>query len=236
MPSDFERAIIDLTSNDPDTPSFQISVSAERLSEQGGLVFRPEFLEYGDVFVGHSTERKIEMFNSGLNPISINRVSFSNSAFSHYLDLPILLAAGEKYSASIHFTPLGEGSQESSAMVFTDENGFSVHSFDLSASVSKAPQLVHNSRCHFREYKNERAKRNWLRNSKPWWKHLTWSLKGANGLAGSSFSLANVFTANISSPSKKEVLINEAVPQFQPWVAGLIILATHGVIQLIMRA
>ena len=45
MPSDFERAIIDLTSNDPDTPSFQISVSAERLSEQGGLVFRPEFLE-----------------------------------------------------------------------------------------------------------------------------------------------------------------------------------------------
>ena len=27
MPSDFERAIIDLTSNDRDTPSFQISVS-----------------------------------------------------------------------------------------------------------------------------------------------------------------------------------------------------------------
>ena len=64
------------------------------------------------------------MFNSGLNPISVNRVSFNNSAFSHYLDLPILLAAGEKYSAQIHFTPLEEGAWESSAMVFTDENGF----------------------------------------------------------------------------------------------------------------
>jgi subtilisin family serine protease len=203
MPSDFERAIIDLTSNDPDTPSFQISVSAERLSEQGGLVFRPEFLEYGDVFVGHSTERKIEMFNSGLNPISINRVSFSNSAFSHYLDLPILLAAGEKYSASIHFTPLGEGSQESSAMVFTDENGFSVHSFDLSASASKAPQLVHNPGAISANIKMNEQKEIGLEIQNHGGSILTWSLKGANGLAGSSFSLANVFTSEHFEPLEK---------------------------------
>ena len=45
MPSNFETTIVDLTSNDPDSPSLQISVSAERLSEEGGLVFRPVSLE-----------------------------------------------------------------------------------------------------------------------------------------------------------------------------------------------
>ena len=62
---------------------------------------------------------------------------------------------------------------------------------------------------------------------------LTWSLKGASGLAG-SFSWPMYLQRNISSSCEKELLINEAVPQFQPWVAGLIILATHGVIQGIM--
>ena len=203
MPSNFETTIVDLTSNDPDSPSLQISVSAERLSEEGGLVFRPVSLEYGDVFVGHSTERVIEMFNSGLNPISVTRVSFNNSAFSHYLDLPILLAAGEKYSAQIHFTPLEEGAWESSAMVFTDENGFSVRSFDLSASASSAPQLVHNPVNISANIKMNEQKQIGLEIKNNGGSILSWSLKGANGLAGSSFSLANLFTSEHFKPLAK---------------------------------
>ena len=203
MPSNFETTIVDLTSNDPDSPSLQISVSAERLSEEGGLVFRPVSLEYGDVFVGHSTERVIEMFNSGLNPISVNRVSFNNSAFSHYLDLPILLAAGEKHSSQIHFTPLEEGAWESSAMVFTDENGFSVRSFDLSASASSAPQLVHNPGNIFANIKMNEQKQIGLEIKNNGGSILSWSLKGANGLAGSSFSLANLFTSDHFKPLAK---------------------------------
>jgi hypothetical protein len=83
-----------------------LRVTAERLSEEGGLVFRPSSVEFGNALVGRSSEKTIEMFNGGMDVISISRIVFENSAFSHFLDFPIILDSGEKFSASFYFTPL----------------------------------------------------------------------------------------------------------------------------------
>ena len=50
------------------------------------------------------------------------------------------------------------------------------------------------------------------------------------------FLTANVFTSEHFEPLEKGSLNQRSGAPFQPWVAGLIILATHGVIQVIMRA
>ena len=138
MPSNYEETLIDVVSNDPDQPEVAIKVSAERLSEDGGLVFRPANLEFGSVFVGHSSEKLLEIFNAGTNPITISRMAFADSSFSHHLDFPITLASGEKTSAKIYFTPLNEGAFETNGMVFTDENGFTVRNLRLTGSAAKA--------------------------------------------------------------------------------------------------
>ena len=88
-------------------------------------------------------------------------------------------------------------------MVFTDENGFSVRSFDLSASASSAPQLVHNPGNIFANIKMNEQKEIGLEIQNHGGSILSWSLKGANGLAGSSFSLANVFTSEHFKPLEK---------------------------------
>ena len=203
MPGNFEEAIIEIVSNDPDSPVQNLRVTAERLSEEGGLVFRPSSVEFGNALVGRSSEKTIEMFNGGMDVISINRIAFENSAFSHFLDFPIILDSGEKFSATFYFTPLQEGNWNTKAMVFTDENGFSIRSLPITANATTAPRLIHNQDSISANLKmNQEAVVNFgLQNGGG--SVLNWSLKGANGLAGSSFSLGTIFSAEHYQPITK---------------------------------
>ena len=203
MPDNFEEAIIEIISNDPDSPVQNLRVTAERLSEEGGLVFRPSSVEFGNALVGRSSEKTIEMFNGGMDVISISRIAFENSAFTHFLDFPIILDSGEKFSASFYFTPLQEGNWNTKAMVFTDENGFSIRSLPITANATTAPRLIHSQDSISANLKmNQEAVVNFgLQNGGGG--VLNWSLQGANGLAGSSFSLGTIFSAEHYQPITK---------------------------------
>ena len=193
MPSNYEKAMIEILSNDSQSPSFKVQITAERLTEEGGLVFRPSSINFGETLVGRTTEKTIEMFNAGMDDISISRIAFEDAAFSHYLSLPINLAAGEKYSASIYFTPLKEGTVESNAKVLTDENGFLIRALPLAGNSIIAPKIIHNPDNISANLKmNQESKISFnLQNGGG--SVLNWSMKGANGLAGSSYSLGATF-------------------------------------------
>ena len=203
MPSNYEETLIEIVSNDPDQPEFAIKVSAERLSEDGGLVFRPANLEFGSVFVGHSSEKLLEIFNAGTNQITISRMAFADSSFSHHLDFPITLASGEKTSAKIYFTPVNEGAFETNGMVFTDENGFTVRNLPLTGSSAKAPKIVHNPQSISATINMNEQSQFALNLQNTGGSSLNWSLKGANGLMGSSFSLGTVFSSDHFAPLLK---------------------------------
>ena len=213
MPTSFEQTGLQLESNDPNAPSVSIDISAEKLSENGGLVFRPENLDFGNVYVGHSVEKNIEAYNSGTNPISISRIAFSDSSFSHHLVLPITLQPGEKTSAKLYFTPLAKGNMAANMMVLTDENGFSMRSFPVSGNAVLAPLLSYNPGDFSASVKMNEEKSLQIHLQNQGGSTLSWSLKGANGLAGSSFSLGNLFAANHFAPLAKGVVdLREGAP------------------------
>jgi len=203
MPTSFEQSGLQIESNDPNAPLILIQVSAERLSENGGLVFRPANLDFGHVYVGHSAEKTVEAYNSGTNPISISRIAFADSSFSHHLTLPITLLPGEKSTAKLYFSPLQAGNMATDMMVMTDENGFSVRSFPLSGNAGFAPQLSHTPGNMDTILKMNEDKTLQIHLQNLGGGSLHWSLKGANGLAGSSFSLGNVFSASHFTPLGK---------------------------------
>ena len=50
MPTEYEEAHILISSNDPDEPQKKIKVTAQKLSEKGGLVFRPSSLSFENTY------------------------------------------------------------------------------------------------------------------------------------------------------------------------------------------
>lgn len=96
-----------------------IYISSFGISGCGGMVFRnvsassttltatPSTLEFGTVSVGNSSNQKVTLSNSGLDPIQISQLALSSNAFSvnGQGTLPISLAAGSSLSLNVHYTP-----------------------------------------------------------------------------------------------------------------------------------
>ena len=144
LEKDEGTAYIHVLSNDPRNPSKVVKVSAEKLRYDGGLVFRPASLNFDQLYVGQTTDKVLEITNGKTESITINRFVFRDAAFSHRLNFPMTLKAGEKVSAKIYFTPKKAGEVKSSALLLTSEgNGKSI-SLSLSGSAIVAPAIALN--------------------------------------------------------------------------------------------
>jgi subtilisin family serine protease len=203
MLSEYEDATIEISSNDPDTPLKNFKVSAQKISEKGGLIFSPASLSFSDLFLGQTEEKMLTISNGNKDSVTINRFVFRDSAFSHRLNFPMTLKAGEKVSAKIYFTPKKAGEVKSSALLLTSEgNGKSI-SLSLSGSAIVAPTIALNpgSISQTLRMKEEKKVNLTIRNTGG--SNLGWSFKGATTLGGKSFSLAEVFGMDHFIPLEK---------------------------------
>jgi hypothetical protein len=142
MSSEYEEANILISSNDPEKPEKKIRVTAQKLSEKGGLVFRPSTLNFGNTFIGQANKRTISISNADTNPITIRKFAFDNSVFTHGFKLPLVLNSGEKLEEQFFFTPTKSGKLSSSATILTDENGLKVRNYSVNGSGMIAPSMV----------------------------------------------------------------------------------------------
>jgi alpha-tubulin suppressor-like RCC1 family protein len=142
MPTEHEEAHILISSNDPDEPQKKIKVTAQKLSENAGLVFRPSSLSFENTYVGQTAEKALILSNAGTKELTVNQFVFRDSAFSHRLSVPFTLKPGEKRDATIYFTPQSAGKVVSSALVLTNEDGGKTRTFQISGEGSLAPVMV----------------------------------------------------------------------------------------------
>tara|TARA_B100001057_G_scaffold220615_1_gene220994 strand:- start:2917 stop:12516 length:9600 start_codon:yes stop_codon:yes gene_type:complete len=189
MPTEYEEAQILISSNDPDEPQKKIKVTAQKLSEKAGLVFRPSSLSFENTYVGQTAEKPLTMSNAGIKALTVTQFVFRNSAFSHRLSLPFTLKAGEKRDATIYFTPKTAGKLPSSALVLTNEDGGKTRMFQVSGEGSLPPVMVVTPTSLSANLKSKQERTVNLRISNSGGSPLIWALKGATTGGGKSLSV-----------------------------------------------
>jgi len=202
MPTEYEEALILISSNDPDEPQKEIKITAQKLNENAGLVFRPASLSFENTYVGQTAEKSLILSNAGTKELTINQFAFRDSAFSHRIPLPLTLKAGERKTETIYFTPKATGKVNSSALVLTNEDGGKTRSLKVSGQGSFAPvmEVTPSSLSATLKSKQERTVN--LRISNTGGSSLNWTLKGATTGGGKSLS-APFFAQSHFMPLKK---------------------------------
>ena len=212
MPTEYEEAHILISSNDPDEPQKKIKVTAQKLSEKAGLVFRPSSLSFENTYVGQTAEKPLILSNAGTKALTVTQFVFRNSAFSHRLSLPFALKAGEKRDATIYFTPKSAGKVASSALVLTNEDGGKTRTFQISGEGSLPPVMVVTPSSLSATLKSKQERTVNLRISNSGGSPLTWTLKGATTSGGKSLS-APFFAQSHFTPMEKGATDNrEGMP------------------------
>lgn len=77
----------------------------------GNLVVSPNSVGFGNVGVGQTGTMTVALENVGLAPITINMLSASTPPFTitGQGDLPVQVAVGQTYTATVHFNPTASG-------------------------------------------------------------------------------------------------------------------------------
>lgn len=207
MPSEYEEAYLLIGSNDPDEPEKKIKVTAQKLSENAGLVFRPSSLSFENTYVGQTAEKSLILSNASTEELTINQFAFRNSVFSHRLSLPITLKAGEMRNETIYFTPKSFGKIESSALVLTNEDGGKTRTLDISGKGSLAPVMAVTPSSLSATLKSKQEKTFNLKISNTGGSPLNWTLKGATSGGGKSLS-SPIFAQSHFTPMGKGIFDN----------------------------
>jgi subtilisin family serine protease len=203
MPTEHEESFLLIRSNDPDKPEKKINISAQRLSEQGGLTVRPFSLIFENTFIGQTVRQEISLSNTSTKKIKLDRFSFRNSQFSHGISLPLTLKAGEKTSTAIYFSPSELGTTESSALLLTDENGAKLRTYNVIGRGLVPPHMVINPTALSANLSMNKEKQLPLTISNNGGSTLKWNLKGITPKGGKSLTLPKLFKASHFLPRAK---------------------------------
>ncbi|MDA8775481.1 S8 family serine peptidase [Opitutales bacterium] len=213
MSSEYEESNILISSNDPETPEKKIRVTAQKLSEKGGLVFRPSTLNFGNTFIGQANKRTISISNADTSPITIRKFAFDNSVFTHGLKLPLVLNSGEKLEEQFFFTPTKSGKLSSSATILTDENGLKVRNYSVNGSGMIAPSMVVTPNSFSTNLLMNKEKNLSLYISNKGGSPLNWNLEGATQKGGKSLTEERIFDLSHFTPlSKGQVDERKGIP------------------------
>ena len=213
MPTSFEEATILISSNDPEQPEKKVRVTAQRLTEKGGLVFRPSTLNFDNTFVGQANKRRVTISNADTMPISIKQFAFDNAVFTHDLKLPIALKSGEKIEKEFIFTPTKSGIVEATATILSDENGLKVRNYSVSGTGLVAPSMVLSPNSFSTTLEMNKEKNLSLNISNKGGSPLNWNLKGATQKGGKSLTEQRIFDLSHFSPlSKGQVDDRKGIP------------------------
>ena len=213
MKTTFEEASILITSNDPEQPEKKVRVTAQRVSEKGGLVFRPSTLNFDNTFVGQANKRKVTISNADTKSISIKQFAFDNAVFTHDLKLPVTLKSGEKIEKEFIFTPTKSGKIEASATILSDEGGFKVRNYSVSGTGLVAPSMVVSPNSFSTTLAMNKEKNLSLYISNKGGSPLSWNIKGATQKGGKSLTEQRIFDLSHFSPlSKGQVDERKGIP------------------------
>ena len=212
--SQMEAKIL-INSNDPENPEQQISISAQKLTEEGGLIIRPSSLVFEDTFIGQTMEKEITLSNTGTKTISLDRFSFrtGSSQFSHQIKLPLILEPGEKSSEMIYFSPTEIGHTQSEAFLLTNENGQEFRIYNMSGTAEIAPHMAVGPTALSASLSMNEEKQTALTISNTGGSVLEWEMKGITRKGGKSLTIKELFgTSHFTSLAKGQFDQRKGVP------------------------
>ena len=213
MSNAYEEAEILISSNDPDQPEKSINVTAQKLSEKGGLVFRPSTLSFENTFAGQADEKTVSISNGDTQAITIKQFAFDNSVFTHDFKLPLTLKSGEKIENKFFFTPVKPGKLSSKATILTDENGLKLRNYSVSGTGIIAPSMMVNPKSFSASLAMNKEKNLSLYLSNNGGSPLNWNIKGVTQKGGKSLSQPRMFDLSHFAPrSKGQVDQRKGVP------------------------
>ena len=213
MPSTYEEAEILITSNDPDQPEKSINVTAQKISEKAGLIFRPSTLSFKNTFAGQADEKTVSISNTDTKAITIKQFAFDNSVFTHDLKLPLTLKSGEKIENKFIFTPVKSGKFASTATILTNENGLKLRNYSVSGTGLIAPSMIVSPKSFSASLAMNKEKNLSLYLSNNGGSPLSWNIKGATQKGGKSLTKQRIFDLSHFSPlSKGQVDERKGIP------------------------
>ena len=215
MNSSQMEAKILINSNDPENPEQQILVSAQKLTEEGGLIIRPSSLVFENTYIGQTKEKEITLSNAGTETISLDRFSFrtGSSQFSHQVKLPLILEPGEKSTETIYFSPTEVGHTQSEAFLLTNENGQMFRIYNMSGSSEVAPHMVVGPTALSASLSMNEEKQTALTISNTGGSTLEWELKGITPNGGKSLTIQELFgTSHFTSLAKGQLDQRKGIP------------------------
>ena len=203
LSGDSSTAYIVIESNDPSEPSKTVTVTASMLKEGNGLVFSPEEISFGNTYVGQTSERELTLTNGGTEGLSITHFVFLDSAFSHHLELPLKLEAGEQVKTTLYFEPKTAGDLSTSALVLSDENGKTSYSLSVGGTADFAPGIAVNTDQISETLEMHEEKTVTITITNGGGSQLDWTLKGATKQDASTFKMGKIFGMEHFSPLEK---------------------------------
>ena len=201
LPEDSATANLVIESNDAVSPKAVITVTADKLGAGKGLAFIPGVVNFTETFVGQVTTSPLSILNAGTELVTVSKFVFMNSAFSHGLELPFELEAGEKLDTTIFFKPGETGEYKSSALLLT--SSFKPYKFELSGDAIIAPALAYSPGQISKSLNANEEKTISFKINNNGGSSLFWSIKGATTELGSSFKLGKVFGMEHFAPLEK---------------------------------
>ncbi len=206
LTEDSATANLVIESNDAVSPKTVITVTADKLGAGKGLAFIPGVVNFTETFVGQVTQSPLSILNAGTEKVTVSKFVFMNSAFSHGLELPFELEAGERIDTTIFFKPGETGEYKSSALLLT--SSFKSYKFELSGEAVIAPTLAYSPGQISESLNANEVKTISFKINNTGGSSLSWSIKGATTELGSSFKLGKVFGMEHFAPLEKGVSDN----------------------------
>ncbi len=122
-----DEAVIELLSNDPDEPRYQILLTGKALG--GQIAIGPDDRDLGEVAPGETIAEVVSIWNEGNVPVSIIDIDLDvgdgwrlPELDDLIEDVPVELAPDELIAYSIAFTPEGEGTSLLTITLTTDSS------------------------------------------------------------------------------------------------------------------
>lgn len=110
-----------ITSNDPERPTVLVALTG-RGARGPGIRATPDSLDFGSVAVGEASERALNIVNEGDLPLTVNGVDISASSFTVVApSIPFTVDPGSNQDVMLRFSPVGEGPQQATARISSND-------------------------------------------------------------------------------------------------------------------
>ena len=132
-----EEGSLTIISNDPDNPSFPISLSGNCVLHDTKISTTINILEFGDVEIDDMKEKSVSISNIGVDTLIISSITVDNSCFEVSTE-NIIIPTRQNYDLTVQFQPTINGTQEGSLLI--NSNAYNINPYVISLSGNGVPK------------------------------------------------------------------------------------------------